>query len=298
MTFMSYPRPPASTWFRQQRHVRMQLTVVAHSFCSTLPRMNMSHKRPRMPPDDPRHQHPIFMSRHTGGLVPGGSCVRLFACQLVVKAGQADGKGLQRRHGILVVHRERVLPHLSKLEDDVVLVVVRHELEVLHARQLDAPVEIQAVRLHLLVPLGGLVLHHREVLGDLALLVPLEDARLVLPLPEDVPLPAVVHLRDERRHLAWPPRAQHVVLIQHRPQLAADLELLVPVGLRLLRLDPLVVDGELRAHEVGAQLAEKVPALAGHVVLVEGDEVVGGLALLALARGEHEPLPLARLVPV
>lgn len=46
----------------------------------------------------------------------GGS----FAGQLAVKARQANGKGLESTHGVVVVESEDVFSHSAKLHDDVV----------------------------------------------------------------------------------------------------------------------------------------------------------------------------------
>ena len=42
------------------------------------------------------------------------------AGQFAVKAGQANGEGLQGTHGVVVVQGEHVLCHSAKLHDDVV----------------------------------------------------------------------------------------------------------------------------------------------------------------------------------
>lgn len=82
-----------------------------------------------------------------------------------VKAAQADGECLERGDRIPEVHGEQVLPDLAELEYHVVVLATlarsRHQLEVLHRRDRDPPVEVEAPALQRLVPPGGLVLQHR-----------------------------------------------------------------------------------------------------------------------------------------
>lgn len=55
-----------------------------------------------------------------------------FTCQLAVKAGEPDGKGLDCTQWVVVVQREHVICHTPKLHDNVVRVIIVHYLEVLH----------------------------------------------------------------------------------------------------------------------------------------------------------------------
>jgi len=50
----------------------------------------------------------------------------LLTCKLVVEGREADGERLQRGDGPLVVHGECVLAHLAELQNDVLLVEIRH----------------------------------------------------------------------------------------------------------------------------------------------------------------------------
>ena len=58
--------------------------------------------------------------RKGGGGGGGGKAGGSFTGQLTVEARQADGKGLQGTHGVVVVQSEDVLGHAAKLHDDVV----------------------------------------------------------------------------------------------------------------------------------------------------------------------------------
>ena len=73
-------------------------------------------------------------------------------------------------------------------------------------------------------------------------------------------------------------------------------ELLAQVGdgrlLRVRRLHTLVVHHKLRPDKVRLDLAVVVAGVLGEVLLVEGDEVVGLLLLLALARRQQERVVL------
>ena len=50
--------------------------------------------------------------------------------------------------------------YLAKLQDDVVFVLIGDELEVLDGGVRDTAVEVEAMRLHLFIPLRGLVCHN------------------------------------------------------------------------------------------------------------------------------------------
>lgn len=45
---------------------------------------------------------------------------RSLARQLAVETGEADGEGLERAHGVVVVQGEDVFSHTTELHDDVV----------------------------------------------------------------------------------------------------------------------------------------------------------------------------------
>lgn len=55
-----------------------------------------------------------------------------FTCQLTVKARKTDAKGLNCAQRVVVVQREHVICHASKLHDYVVRVIFVDYLEVLH----------------------------------------------------------------------------------------------------------------------------------------------------------------------
>ena len=83
-----------------------------------------------------RFTHPL-LSPKTRKLTPGSS----FARNLGVKAAEADGKRLESRNRVLIVHGEDVLPDLPELEDNILLLLLLpsssilqgcNELEVLH----------------------------------------------------------------------------------------------------------------------------------------------------------------------
>ena len=164
------------------------------------------------------------------------------------------------------------------------------QLKVLDRGPRHTAVEVENVGAHLVVPLGGLVLEDHHVGVVLEHLVPLEHALLRRGGLEHPALPLGVDARHHHLHLARPPRAEDVLLVEHGAQLLPRLDeraVLLRV-VELLGVGPLVVEHELGADEVGAQLAEEVAALPREVLLVERDEIVGRLVLLALARGEQE----------
>lgn len=55
-----------------------------------------------------------------GARAPCSGCSASLAGQLAVKAGESDGKGLERAERVVVVQREHVVGHASKLHDYVV----------------------------------------------------------------------------------------------------------------------------------------------------------------------------------
>eukprot|EP00965_Chrysotila_dentata_P094038 3108269-Pleurochrysis_carterae.AAC.1 len=219
-----------------------------------------------------------------------------FAGDLVVERAEGDPKGLQRAERRLVVHGEGVLADAAKLHEDGLGVLGRIvELEVLDRGARDAAVEVEHVGAHLLVPLGRLVLEDLHVLFVHGALVPLEHRLLGILRPQHLALAALVHVGHHHLHLARPARAEHVLLVEDARELLPHLHKRVVarlVALELVWVGPLVVERKLGADEVGAQLAEKVAALPIEVVLVERDEVVGRLVLLALARREEQPVAL------
>jgi len=94
---------------------------------------------------------------------------RLFACRFGVEAGQADREGLERRERVPVVHGENILPYLPKLEDHLLLLSCGdvegrinrgNKLEVLDRCNGDAPPEIEAPALQLLMPTWGFILQN------------------------------------------------------------------------------------------------------------------------------------------
>eukprot|EP00964_Phaeocystis_antarctica_P026755 scaffold15072_cov68-Phaeocystis_antarctica.AAC.8 len=164
------------------------------------------------------------------------------------------------------------------------------QLEVLDGGPRHAAVEVENVGAHLVVPLGRLILEDDDIGVVLEDLVPLEHTLLGGRRLEHLALPLGVDAGHHHLHLARAAGAEDVLLVEHGAQLLPRLDERA-VLLRLVQLlgvGALVVQHELRAYEVGAQLAEEVAALPREVVLVERDEVVGRLVLLALARGEEE----------
>mmetsp|Transcript_19676 Transcript_19676/g.23606 ORF Transcript_19676/g.23606 Transcript_19676/m.23606 type:complete len:256 (-) Transcript_19676:1305-2072(-) len=149
----------------------------------------------------------------------------LFARELVIKACQTDRERLQRRHRPLIVHRERVLANLSKLQNNTILVLVIHQLEVLHRGVSHTSVEVQTVSLHLFVPLRGLIPHHHQILRFTTLLVSLKNTISLLLRSKQESLILVIHLRNHNCHLPWSSCSKHVVLVQHRSQFCANCHL-------------------------------------------------------------------------
>ena len=94
---------------------------------------------------------------------------RLFACRFGVEAGQADCEGLECRERVPVVHGENILPYLPKLEDHLLLLSCGdvegrinrgNKLEVLDRCNGDAPPEVEAPALQLLMPTWGFILQN------------------------------------------------------------------------------------------------------------------------------------------
>ncbi len=81
----------------------------------------------------------------------------LFTSQFSVEAGEANAKGLERTDGPRDIHSKDVARNFPELEDNVFIICIGYKLKVLHARQRDTSVEVQAVRLHGFIPLWRLV---------------------------------------------------------------------------------------------------------------------------------------------
>lgn len=84
----------------------------------------------------------------------------LLTCQLVVKAGQADAEGLEWAQGPHEVTCEASLRYLAKLQHDSVRVCISDQLEVLDTGFCDSSLEVEAIGIHGIIPLWGLVPHH------------------------------------------------------------------------------------------------------------------------------------------
>mmetsp|Transcript_33976 Transcript_33976/g.79553 ORF Transcript_33976/g.79553 Transcript_33976/m.79553 type:complete len:216 (-) Transcript_33976:859-1506(-) len=186
----------------------------------------------------------------------------LLAGELVVKAAQANGKGLEGAQGVAVVHRKRVVGALAKLEDDAVLIRVLDQLKVLDGGDGHPALKVEAEGAEVLVPPRGLVDDFDVVvvfllnLGRHALL---RVRRLKL-----VPNASARRLREEDLHLSGPVGAEHVAVILHDPHLGAHIPpLLVVAGVVAA-----VVNGELCPHEVALDLSRVGRALAGEVLLI------------------------------
>lgn len=86
----------------------------------------------------------------------------------VVEHGQSNGEGLEYGQWIGTVEVVNVVVCLSELQVNLLfiafIVVQVNQLEVLGARGLDPTIEVEDVRLNLLVPLGLFVLHVNQIL--------------------------------------------------------------------------------------------------------------------------------------
>lgn len=87
----------------------------------------------------------------------------LLAGQLPVEAAQCDRKRLERAQRVPEIHRENVVRRPAKLHHDVVRVGVVHQLKVLNGRLRDPAVEVEHVRLRLVVPDGRLVVQFNDI---------------------------------------------------------------------------------------------------------------------------------------
>lgn len=87
------------------------------------------------------------------------------ASQLVVKGGQADAERLQWGQWPREVACEAALRHLAKLQHHSFRVTCCHQLEVLDTGLCHAAIEVEAVGVEGIVPLGLLVLQHHQVVG-------------------------------------------------------------------------------------------------------------------------------------
>ena len=83
---------------------------------------------------------------------------------LGVDRREADGEGLEERHGILNVHVELVAAALSEQHGIVLRVLLRHQQEVLDAGLRGTLLEVQHEALALAVPLRLLVLRKVDVI--------------------------------------------------------------------------------------------------------------------------------------
>lgn len=87
----------------------------------------------------------------------------LLAGQLPVEAAERDRKRLERAQRVPEIHRENVVRRPAKLHHDVVRVGVVHQLKVLDRRLRDPAVEVEHVRLRLVVPDGRLVVQFNDI---------------------------------------------------------------------------------------------------------------------------------------
>lgn len=97
-------------------------------------------------------------------LFPAPSFPFSLAGKFEIEWGQADREGLEQADREWNVHIKIVFAYAPKLHVDVVVVVLVYQLEVLDARLVYAPVEIQNERLHLFVPFGRLIEEKHDLL--------------------------------------------------------------------------------------------------------------------------------------
>ena len=142
------------------------------------------------------------------------------AGQFAVEAGERHPKGLEGAHGVAVVHGEDVLGHAAELHDDVVEVVVVHDLEVLHRGLRHAAVEVEHVALGVVVPHGGLVVHLEDALLALGL-VALEEPVGAGDGLEVVALALGVHAGKDDGHAAGALEAEDVGVVDDGGELLA-----------------------------------------------------------------------------
>mmetsp|Transcript_45611 Transcript_45611/g.79759 ORF Transcript_45611/g.79759 Transcript_45611/m.79759 type:complete len:390 (-) Transcript_45611:560-1729(-) len=117
---------------------------------------------------------------------------------------------------------------------------------------------------------------------------------VVLPLHDATVL---VQARESDLHLAGTTGTEHVGRVHHRTQLAAHRAVAVGgfVWLAIFRIHSVVEHLELSAHKVASELAQISPARAVQVVLVHGNEIVGGFVLGSLFRSHQEHIALLEI---
>lgn len=133
------------------------------------------------------------MKTAEGARVEESKC--LLAGQFAVETAQRDRERLQRAQRISVVHGEHVLGYSTKLHHDVVTVRVVYYLKILHARLSHPAVEVQHVRLRVVVPYRRFVVQLYQIVHVFGL-EPLEQRLRVVRRRYNHPLTVQGHPRQ------------------------------------------------------------------------------------------------------
>mmetsp|Transcript_18549 Transcript_18549/g.54276 ORF Transcript_18549/g.54276 Transcript_18549/m.54276 type:complete len:269 (+) Transcript_18549:296-1102(+) len=200
--------------------------------------------------------------------------------ELVGEAREPKGEGLHGREGVLEVEDEVVLARLAKLHEHLLLARIDH-LHVLHGGHAHAAGKVERVLARGVVVLGLLGLKHHEFAVQAVVLVAMQNGVL---LRDGLVLHghAVDVLGQNAADLARGRRAHDVLRVEDDGKLLADAlaVLVLPVDCvlgKLLGVVAVVIEHELRADEVGAELAHAVVRVPREVLHVHGDDVVVGV---------------------